>query len=372
MMPRKRYIQQDESSFFGDYLYSQVVPRDHFFRKLEEIIDWEQFTKKLIELYKGGGEYGRPPYEPALVLKMLLVGYLYNLSERQTEVYVNENMPAKYFVGLPIDKPAPDHSTLTYFKRRLIRNGNLKVFEEMLAEIIQMAIISGIQFGSIQVIDSVHTIANVNTQKDEKRKKKGKEPHDPDAKWGVKHERKVKTKEGKMIKQKEYFYGYKTHTSLNAGNHLITSLIPSTGEAWDGHYFKDLVEHDLAQEIPIETYAADRGYDDHDLHYFLQEEKELHSAISLKKTRTEKKDANKEVWLRLQQTSQYQQGKKERFKIERKFGEAKLGHGLARCRYLGKLRFGIQAFLTAIVLNLKRMVKMLTGVGLKWQGQTNL
>jgi len=65
------------------------------------------------------------------------------------------------------------------------------------------------------------------------------------------------------------------------------------------------------------------------------------------------------------QSPAYQDGRKERYKIERKFGEAKQGHGLGRCRYLGLLRFGIQMFFTAMVLNLKRMVKLMTGVGLK-------
>ena len=56
---------------------------------------------------------------------------------------------------------------------------------------------------------------------------------------------------------------------------------------------------------------------------------------------------------------------KERYKIERKFGEGKQSHGLGRCRYVGKTKFAIQAFFTAIVLDLKRMVKLLTGVGFK-------
>lgn len=93
----------------------------------------------------------------------------------------------------------------------------------------------------------------------------------------------------------------------------------------------------------------------------------LHSAIRLKKTRTEKKDANKQVWLALRQTPPYQQGLKERYKVERKFGEAKQGHGLGRCRYLGRSGFAVQAFFTAIILNLKRMVRLLTGVGFKTQ-----
>ena len=34
-----------------------------------------RITERLIELYKGGGEYGRPPYDPAVILKMLLINY---------------------------------------------------------------------------------------------------------------------------------------------------------------------------------------------------------------------------------------------------------------------------------------------------------
>ena len=119
-------------------------------------------------------------------------------------------------MGLAIDKPAPDHSTLTYFKKRLIRNGNLDVFESMLSEIIRIAMEKGVHFGSIQIVDSVHSVAHVNTSKDEKRQKKGHGPRDPDAKWGAKHERKFKTTDGKIKKQVKYFYGYKANVSLNA------------------------------------------------------------------------------------------------------------------------------------------------------------
>jgi hypothetical protein len=164
----------------------------------------------------------------------------------------------------------------------------------------------------------------------------------------------------------QYFYGYKAHVSLNAENGLITSLEITSGEAYDGHHFTNLVDHDLAQALPVETYTADKAYDDGENHYNL-EVRGLHSAIRLKKTRTEKKDDNKQVWLALRQTPQYQQGLKERYKVERKFGEAKQGHGLGRCRYLGKMGFAVQAFFTGIMLNLKRMVKLLTGVGFKTQ-----
>jgi len=58
---------------------------------------------------------------------------------------------------------------------------------------------------------------------------------------------------------------------------------------------------------------------------------------------------------------------KERYKIERKFGEVKQGHGLGRCRYFGKVKFEVQTFFIAMALNLKRLVKLLTGVGFKTQ-----
>jgi IS5 family transposase len=352
-METQRYVETGRNSFYGEYLYDQIVPQDHFLRKLRQVIEWKRFTRKLIKLYKGEGVVGRPPFDPALVLKMELIAYLYKLSERQVEVYINENLPAKFFVGLAVDQKAPDHSTPTVFRERLLQCGKLKVFEEMLEEIVQMAL--------------KQDIADVNTDKDQKRQGKGKGPHDPDARWGVKHKRKVKTEDGKEVEQTEYFFGYKAHVSLNAENGLITSLEVTSGEAYDGHHFRSLVDHDLKQQLPLDTYAADKGYDDGDNHYHL-ELRGLHSAIRLMRSRTEKKDDNKQVWLELVKTPQYQQGLKERYKIERKFGEAKQGHGLGRCRYVGKLKFAVQAFFTAMMLNLKRMVKVLTGVGFKTQG----
>ena len=361
-MGNPRYIQTDQQSFYGGYLYDQIVPENHFLRKLNDLVDWTYYTKKLTKLYKGEGLSGRPAYDPALLLRSLLISYLYNLSERQTEVYLNESLPAKWFVGLAIDQKAPDHSTLSVYRERIRRRGKLKVFEEMLREIVETARKRGVQFGAIQIIDSVHSEANVNTDKDDP-----DEPEDPDARWGVKHSYKVRTPEGKEEVRKQYFHGYKSHMSMNAESNLITGLEVSSGNAWDGKHFSSLVEMDMEQGLPVETYAADRGYDDGNNHYYLTH-KGLHSAILLKDNRLKKKDGNKEVWQDMVRTAEYQQGKRERYKIERKFGEAKLRHGLGRCRYIGLEKYGVQAYLTAIVLNLKRMVKLISGVGFNCPG----
>jgi IS5 family transposase len=294
-----------------------------------------------------------------LILKMLLLSYLYDLSERQTEAYVNDSLSAKCFLGLAMDEAGPDHSTLTKFKERIEKQGKEALLEELLVDVVAIAMSKGVAFGSIQVVDSTHTLADVNVTKDDRRQDQGQPPRDRDARWGVKGKKRRKGRS-----EPNYFYGYKTHAAMNAKSEMITSLVVTGGNAHDGKQFPTLVEKDEEQGLPIDTYAGDRGYDDSENHYLL-ETLGKHSAITLNRYRTEKKDKNKEVWIDLKKTPQYQAGTKERYKIERKFGEGKTNHGLRRCRYVGRLRYAIQAYLTVIALNLKRMVKLLTGVSFK-------
>ena len=313
----------------------------------------------------GKARQGRPPYDPAVLLKMLLVAYLYNLSERQVEEVANYQLPVKWFLGLAVDEAAPDHSTLTKFKNRLIERGKLEAAEDLLSQIVALAQENGIRFGSVQVMDSVHSLADANPEK-EKRRGDGDDrpPRDGEARWGAKGSRSFRDAQGRRVKQTEYFLGYKAHCTLNAESELITSLIVTAGNAHDGRQLPELLRRDQAQGIPVCIVTADRAYDDGHNHFLLQS-KGLHSAIRLNDYRTQKKDPNKQIWLELKSSAEYQAGLQERYKIERKFGEAKQSHGLRRCRYVGLLRYGLQAVLTAIVLNLKRMVKLLTGAPFK-------
>jgi IS5 family transposase len=363
-MAKERYKKQQIGSFFGEWVYDRVVPEDHFLRKLEAMVPWGRFTDQLVQFYAGGAMYGRPPYDPAVMLKMLLITYLYDLSERATEQQINDSFAMKWFLGLAVDEPAPHHSTLTKFRQRLLRNGKGEALEQMLDTIIHLAQEKGVEFGAIQVIDSVHTIANVNTAKDDGRKKEGKPPRDGDAAWGVKHSKRERDEQGKPVERRHYFHGYKAHVSMNAGSDLITSLKVTPGNAYDGHRLPELVENDLRRELPIATVTADRAYDDGENHYLLAT-KGLHSAIILNNYRTQKKDSNKEIWQDLLASEPYQRGIRERYTIERKFGEAKQGHGLGRCRYLGIDGYRMQTYMTAIALNLKRMVRLLTNTSFR-------
>lgn len=364
-MTRSRFRETGKDSFFGNFVYERAVPPDHFFRRLNELVDWEGISEELSRYYKGQASYGATPYEPALLLKMLLVSYLYNLSERQVEELANDSLAVKCFLGLGVDEKAPDHSTLTVFKERLIEAGGVKVYERLFQGMVRLAREKGIRFGRVQVVDSTHTIADVDIEEEERRRRGGKGPRDPEARWGVKGD-KVEVEDGKKVKRPQHFYGYKEHLSLNVETGLITSLEHTSGNASDGKHFKGLVEKDEEVGVEAQVYAGDRAYDDGENHLLLWERRKK-SALRLHSYRTRKKDRNKEIWYELKADRDYELGLGERYKVERKIGEGKSRHGLARCRYVGLLKYAVQGYLTAVVLNLKRLVKLVFGVSFRNQ-----
>lgn len=302
-----------------------------------------------------------PPTPPVVILKMLVLTYLYNLSERQTEEFVNLNLAAKEFVGLAVDERAPDHSTLSVFKSRLLSAGRWEKFQSIGDRVLHQAREAGITLGAIQVVDSVHTVADVDNEADRERQEQGQPPRDPQAQLVQKGKQSITQPNGEVKTQQVQYLGYKSHVSLNAETGLITTVMPAAGNTADNTQFPQLLAHDEALAVNADIYTGDRAYDDTDLHYRLWE-KGKHSALRLHGYRTQKKDTNTQVWRQLESTSEYQAGLKERYKIERKFGEGKLWHRLGRCRYLGLIRYGVQAYLTALVLNLKRIVLLITEV----------
>ena len=104
---------------------------------------------------------------------MLVIAYLYRFSERQVEEATNYNLVIKEFVGLAVDEPAPDHSTLGVFNARLRASGGWEQFQAICDSVLQQACAAGIQLGKIQVVDSVHTIADVDNDADRQRQNHG-------------------------------------------------------------------------------------------------------------------------------------------------------------------------------------------------------
>ena len=92
------------------------MPQDHFLDKLNEVVGWDRFMGKPLRCYREKGEKGQTPYNPAIILKTLLLAYLYNVSEGQVEVLANDSLSVACFLGLGAYEKARDHSTLTLFE----------------------------------------------------------------------------------------------------------------------------------------------------------------------------------------------------------------------------------------------------------------
>ena len=85
--------------------------------------------------YRGKGEGGQAPYNLAIILKMLLLSYLWYLLGRMVEELANDRLCIALFLGLGADEKASDHSTLTLFRNWLIESGGVKAYEELFDEI---------------------------------------------------------------------------------------------------------------------------------------------------------------------------------------------------------------------------------------------
>ena len=70
--------------------------------KLAALIDFEAFRPKLATALKrsDGSKGGRPPYDPVLMFKILILQTLYTLSDDATEFQVRDRLSFMRFLGL--------------------------------------------------------------------------------------------------------------------------------------------------------------------------------------------------------------------------------------------------------------------------------
>jgi transposase, IS5 family len=366
-MSKVRWVDTGKDSFFGDYVYAQVLDKDDFMVALRQLFDWGRYRERLLTVYRGKGQRGRPPYDPTLLLKMIFVSYLWNVSERDVERVATRDLGVKYFLELAVDERPPDHSSLTKFKNRLIRGREWTLIAEIFDDIIRQALEHGLELGRVQLLDSVHTQAHVNTEKDRDRQDQGQPPRDPDARQVHKGARR-QVVDGESRTVEVSYHGFKAHSSINAATGIVTSLVPSLGNKADNKAAPELVAHDLALGVPCEVYGGDKAYDDGDLRYRLREQGLL-DGFCLRAFRLHKQDDNRQVWEELARSPDYQEATGQRYRVEQPFGWVKDKHGFERCRYLGLLRYGLQAYFTFLVSNLKRIVKLLTGITLRPQAK---
>jgi IS5 family transposase len=114
---------------FGDGWLSPKLGRNVVLERLGQEVKWYRFEKLLARLKPEGA--GRPPFEPLLMLKALLLQQWYRLSDAELEEAINDRVSFRKFLGLSLEAACPDHTTLCRFRNRLADAGlSEKVFGE--------------------------------------------------------------------------------------------------------------------------------------------------------------------------------------------------------------------------------------------------
>ena len=106
-----------QRSFFDQTLYDRLIESDHFLRRLDAVIDFGFVHRVCRSCY--AREVGRPAASPVMLFKMVLLQFLYDISDRRIVEEVRYHMAFKWFCGLEADGEPPHPTTLTHFRARL-------------------------------------------------------------------------------------------------------------------------------------------------------------------------------------------------------------------------------------------------------------
>ncbi|MFH0840154.1 MAG: IS1182 family transposase [Candidatus Omnitrophota bacterium] len=147
---------QKEQKLFYNFSLSSCIPQDHFLRKLDGAVDFSIIHKLAKPYYS---HTGQPSVDPVVLLKMMLIGYLYNItSERKLAQELKVNLAFMYFLGYDIDEETPNHSVLSKARRRF---GN-KIFEQFFHIVIEKCKQQGLIHAEKAFIDSTFIPANAS------------------------------------------------------------------------------------------------------------------------------------------------------------------------------------------------------------------
>jgi transposase len=94
----------------------QLVPRDHFYRHLDRMLDLT-FVRELVRPYYAAG--GRPSIDPVVFFKLQLVMFFEDLrSERHLLRVAADRLSVRWYLGYDLSEPLPDHSSMTTIRDR--------------------------------------------------------------------------------------------------------------------------------------------------------------------------------------------------------------------------------------------------------------
>src|SRR6201981_3334987 len=212
-------------------------------------VDFEMFRADLVAAlaYSDGAQGGRPPFDPVMMFKILVIAAMDNLSDERAEFLINDRMSFMRFLGLALADRVPDARTIWLFREKLPQAGASEALFERFDAALRA---SGYIAMSGQIVDAtlVAVPRQRNTDAEKKAIKEGLIPQnwkdkpaklrqkDRDARWTVKFT-KAKPKEDRSAPPVDLaipVFGYQNHISIDRGFGFIRKWAATDAAAYEG------------------------------------------------------------------------------------------------------------------------------------------
>ena len=149
----------------GQFLYNfrleDHVPGDHLVRRIDAVLDTSWVHRELAPYYS---HTGRPSVDPELMIRMLILGYVFAIrSERRLCEEVQLNLAYRWFCGLGIEDRIPNHSVFS--RARHERFGEADAFRLVFERVVGACLAAGLVGGEAFSIDASLIKADVDKAK---------------------------------------------------------------------------------------------------------------------------------------------------------------------------------------------------------------
>jgi transposase len=139
-----------------DVSLEDLVPEDHFYRRLQARLDLSFVRELVAPLYANGG---RPSVDPVVFFKLQLVMFFEDFrSERQLMRAACDRLSLRWYLGYDLHEPLPDHSSLTRIRERL----GLVVFRRFFERMVEECFSAGLVWGEELFVDATKVEANAS------------------------------------------------------------------------------------------------------------------------------------------------------------------------------------------------------------------
>ena len=154
-------LNRDQGQFFYSFCVDDVIPGDHRVREIAAVLDLSWVHSELAPYYS---PLGRPSIDPVLMIRMLIVGYVFAIrSERLLCREVKVNLAYRWFCGLSIEDKIPDHSAFSRARNERFRESD--IFRRVFERVVEACIAAGLVGGEGFAVDASLIVADANKQR---------------------------------------------------------------------------------------------------------------------------------------------------------------------------------------------------------------